>query len=30
MPDQSFAAEMLLVCESPAVGAASVTSPGST
>src|SRR4051795_11419712 len=30
MPDQSLAAEMLLVCCSPAVGATSVTSPGST
>src|SRR4051794_20484441 len=30
MPDQSLAAEMLLVWESPAVGATSVTSPGST
>ena len=30
MPDQSLAAEMLLVCARPAVGATSVTSPGST
>src|SRR4051812_30732883 len=30
MPHQSLAAEMLLVWASPAVGAASVTSPGST